>query len=181
MGIQDWIAKSGVWVDKWQSQQKSNDKLSYNYGLPQLDDHSIRKAVYDVAPWGERHYVVMEVKENLTASDRKVNLKRFNLPHFKKIAAVVMGEPNAEYKSKVHEKLLQDKERKKAEKKKQKELAEKKKAQAEAIAKRKEEIKKRQEEIAAKKKAEADAKKKAEDDKKKEGESAEKKEGDAAE
>merc|ERR1712203_184427 len=140
----------GVWVDKWQSQQKSNDKLSYNYGLPQLDDHSIRKAVYDVAPWGERHYVVMEVKENLTASDRKVNLKRFNLPHFKKIAAVVMGEPNAEYKEKVHAKLLQDKqrtmdaehkqnliakERKKQERKKQKELEEKKKKQAEAIKK----------------------------------------------
>merc|ERR1711972_166053 len=151
------MGRSGAQKSK-SDRQESNDKPRYDFGLPQVDDNSIRRAILSVAPLYPRHYVIMEVKQNLTASDRKINLKRFNLPHFKKIAAVVMGEPNAEYKSKVHEKLLQDKqrkldtehkqkllakERKKAEKKKQKELAEKKKAQAELIAKRKEEIKKR--------------------------------------
>merc|ERR1711920_505568 len=125
--IQDWIHKSGIW--KMHGNQRCNDKLWYDYGLPQVDDQSIRRAIYEVAPLGARHYVIMEVKENLTASDRKLNLKRFNLPHFKKIAAVIMGEPNAEYKEKVHAKLLQDKQRKVDAEHKQKLLAKERKKQ----------------------------------------------------
>merc|ERR1712083_1174038 len=100
------------------------------------------------APFVPRHYVVMEVKQNLTAADRKDNLKRFNFPHFKKVATIIMGEPTAEFKDKVHAKLLESKKAKSdAEwkqkknalakaiegKKKQKELAEKKRLQMEEI------------------------------------------------
>merc|ERR1711972_1196959 len=66
-----------------------------------------------MAPYMARPYVVMEVKQNLTAADRKENLKRFNLPHFKKIANVVMGEPtDAAYKAKNNEAMLAEKQSK---------------------------------------------------------------------
>merc|ERR1711948_59668 len=106
-----------------------------------------------MAPLVPRHYVVMEVKQNLVASDRAENLKRFNMPHFKKIAKVMMGEPKSDYKARVHVDVLKDKqqksdaewrkkkaekERKKAAIKRQKELEARKAAAAEEAKKRKE-------------------------------------------
>merc|ERR1711972_726122 len=111
--IHEWIVKSGIWKQKqfgqqgnWNQSQDSNDKPLYNFGLQQVDDQSIRKAIYTIAPLAPRHYILMEVKQNLIAADRKENLKRFNLPHFKKIATVVMGEPPADHKVKVHAQFL---------------------------------------------------------------------------
>merc|ERR1712107_933579 len=100
-----------------------------------------------------------EVKENLIASDRKNALQRFNQPHFKRIAKVMMGEPNADYKKRVHAQLLQEKQaksdaewnRKKAEQERKRAL---KKRKAEVEEKRKialEEAKARKEAAEAKK------------------------------
>merc|ERR1711870_96099 len=174
---------------KW----NSNDKPEYCFGLGFVDDHSIRKGIMNMAPLVPRHYVIMEVKENLVAADRKVNLQRFNVPHFKKIAKVVMGEPDKEYKDKTYAQLLQDKqakaerdfkaaklekERKKAIAKRQKEIkAKQEAAQAEAKKRREAAEAKRKEilEAAAKKKKEAEEKKKAEEAAKKAAEAGEEK------
>merc|ERR1712187_995657 len=101
---------------------------------------------YAAAPHFARHYVVMEVNENLVPADRATSLKRFNLPHFKRIAHVVMGDPKGEYVAKTHEKLLALKQKevdedwrrrkiemdkRKAEKKKKKEILERQKKLAE--------------------------------------------------
>merc|ERR1712039_536850 len=164
--------------------------MGFQYGLDLVDNHSIRGAILSMAPLFPRHYVMMEVKQNLTSADRKQNLKRFDLPHFKNIATVVMGEPAAEYKEKVYGKLLvekqkksdvawkqakQEKEKKKAIKKKQKEIADRKKAFEENMKKKKAEAEAKKAEDAAKKKEaeEAWAKKKEEEEKKK-GEGGEK-------
>merc|ERR1712039_286921 len=105
--IHDWIQKSGVQKRQWNSKSlASNDKPPFSYGPSYLCDNSIRRAIMSVAPHMPRHYLVMEVKENLIAADRSKNLRRFNLPHFKKIAHIVMGEPKADYKALVHSKLL---------------------------------------------------------------------------
>merc|ERR1712039_910881 len=176
-----WLEKSGIWKQgKWQN-PSSNDKPEFFYGIDFVDNSSIRRAIMNIAPLVPRHYVIMEVKQNLSCADRKTNLKRFSLPHFKNIAAVAMGEPAADYKAMVHAKVLldkqqksdiawkqkkQEKDRKRAIKKKQKEVAEKRKAA---------------EEEAKRKKAEAEAKKKKEEDEKKQAEEGEKKEGEAAE
>merc|ERR1712137_124055 len=185
---------------KWHS----NDKPEYNFGLGLVDDQSIRRAITSIAPLVPRHYIIMEVKENLVADDRKANLERFNLPHFKKIAKGMMGEPADEYKEKVYAQMLVDKQtksdrefkqakiekqRKKVIAKRQRELkkkqaaaaAEAKKKREEAEAKRKailEAAAKKRAEIAEKKKAEAEAKKAAEAGEKKEED---KKEGEGAE
>merc|ERR1712226_600906 len=149
--------------------------MGFGYGVGLVDDGSIRRAVMAVAPLVPRHYVVMEVKQNLVATDRSANLKRFNLPHFKRVAQVVMGEPKKDFKEKTHAKLLQEKqlqedeawkqkkvefERRKAEKARKKLVEQKRKEMVEAQKKIAEENKKKREEAEAKKKAEEDAKEK---------------------
>merc|ERR1711904_371131 len=116
----------------------------------------------------------MEVKENLTKADRLANLKRFNNPAYKKVAKIVMGEPNDEYKKVVHARILKEKKEKaetewkakKAEKERKKALAAKQKQLADMRKKAEEQRKKaeaeKKKEEEEKKKKEAEAKKKAE-------------------
>merc|ERR1712039_999385 len=180
--IHDWIQKSGVWKCKNQG-RISNDKPPFHYNVKFIDDNSIRRAVHSVAPLTPRHYVVMEVKQNLMSADRAANLQRFNLPHFKRIAHVVMGEPKAEFKERVHKRLLECKqlenddawrkkklelERKKAVKEQRKAAVARKKQIEEQQAKIREEANKKREALLAKQKEEEQAKKKEEDAQKKE-------------
>lgn len=152
----------------------SNDKPTGGYGIPGLDDYSVRKVINAIAPCMPRNYLVMEVKSNLIADERKECLKKFNYPCYKKVAHVVMGKPNAEFKEMVHSKILKEKQTKadntwKAEAKKRE--IEKKRREAE---------KKRKAEIEAKKKAKEEAEKKAkEGDEKKDEPAEEKKEEEA--
>eukprot|EP00929_Paragymnodinium_shiwhaense_P039614 TRINITY_DN207_c0_g3_i1.p1 TRINITY_DN207_c0_g3~~TRINITY_DN207_c0_g3_i1.p1 ORF type:complete len:877 (+),score=303.55 TRINITY_DN207_c0_g3_i1:55-2631(+) len=92
----EWAAKSGLAKTKggW---KESNDKPEFNFGLPGMDDESIQRAIRAVAPLVPRHYVVAEVKGNLTPSDRAEALSRFRAPTYKRVAHVVMGEPSKEY------------------------------------------------------------------------------------
>eukprot|EP00929_Paragymnodinium_shiwhaense_P017201 TRINITY_DN1261_c4_g1_i1.p1 TRINITY_DN1261_c4_g1~~TRINITY_DN1261_c4_g1_i1.p1 ORF type:complete len:824 (-),score=378.51 TRINITY_DN1261_c4_g1_i1:179-2650(-) len=151
----------------------SNDKPKADFGVQHLDDFSARRVVNSIASVVPRNYVVMEVKQNLLANDRKNNLKRFPGHAFKRVAKVVMGEPKAAFKTLVKDKILKDKQVKAERewKNKQEEKARKKAAEQ----RKKEAEKKKAEEAEKKKKAEDEKKKKAEEEKaKKEGE---KKEG----
>merc|ERR1712151_1233772 len=100
--------------------------------------------------------------------------QRFNLPHFKRIAHVVMGEPKGDFKERVHQKLLDAKqlenndawkrkkgelERKKVIKEQRKAAAAKKKQMEEAQAKIREEANKKREALLKQKEEEAAKKK----------------------
>merc|ERR1712217_488479 len=150
----------------------SNDKPLFNFGTNMLNDGSLKRAVYAAAPHFARHYVVMEVKENLVQEDRAQSLKRFNLPHFKRIAHVVMGDPKGEFVEKTHEKLLVIKqkevdddwkrrkaemEKRKAEKKRKKEIADRQKKLAEENRLRREAAEKKRAELQEKRRLEAEA------------------------
>merc|ERR1712196_435878 len=129
-----------------------------------MDDLSVRRALNVVAPMVPRNYVVMEVKENLLASDRKNNLKRFSNPAYKKVARVIMGEPKDDFKKAIHSRILKEKQAKaEGEWKQRKAEKERKKAVA-ARQKQLEQMKKVAEE---KKKAAAEAAKKAAEEAKK--------------
>eukprot|EP00444_Apocalathium_aciculiferum_P037633 CAMPEP_0183486654 /NCGR_PEP_ID=MMETSP0370-20130417/180044_1 /TAXON_ID=268820 /ORGANISM="Peridinium aciculiferum, Strain PAER-2" /LENGTH=868 /DNA_ID=CAMNT_0025679973 /DNA_START=77 /DNA_END=2680 /DNA_ORIENTATION=+ len=176
--ILEWAASSGLWSGKgWKS---SNDKPEFKFGAPGMDDGSIQKIINSVAGIMPRNYVVMEVKSNLVGADRQETLKRFSLPHFKKVAAVIMGTPPAEFKKVQQERILKDKQVKaetawkmaKMEKKRAKDKVKQQKAFEERRKKMEEEAKKKAAEAEAKKAAEAESKTKA---------AAEKKEGDKEE
>merc|ERR1712080_345730 len=102
----------------------------------------------------------MEVKENLTADDRIAALKRFNHPAYKRVANVVMGEPDDDYKAVVHSRILQEKKAKIEADWKVKKQEKERKKQLEARQKQLADMRKKAEK--ARKKAEAEKKKKEE-------------------
>merc|ERR1719203_1827466 len=65
--ILDWAQKSGIWKAKGYANPGCNDKPDMNFQIRELDDCSMRKAIFTVAPLQKRNYVVMEVKSNLIA------------------------------------------------------------------------------------------------------------------
>merc|ERR1712187_76726 len=138
--------------------------------------------VMSVAAIVPRNYVVMEVKENLVAADRAASVKQFKSQSFRRIAKVMMGEPPADFKLRVHAKVLEEKqkrcdnewrkkkadqERKRMLKKKQKEADEKKRAAAEEIKKKREAIEAKRKEMLTRAREIAATKKKEEEEKKK--------------
>merc|ERR1712194_692488 len=176
--------KSGLRAPKQHGPKASNDKPDMTFQIRELDDASMRRAVYMVAPMQQRNYVVMEVRGNLLKSEREELAKRFDRPHFKRVAKVLLGEPDKAFTKKTHELLLQDKQaasdktfqaqkleekRKKQFERRQKELAKAKKvaektklkaaaAAKKAAEKRVEEIKKTVAAAAAAAKAKAEGK-----------------------
>merc|ERR1712185_636636 len=105
-----------------------------------------------------------EVRGSLMKDERQANLERFNVPWFKKIACVAVGEPTADFKARERaamlkqkqeaadikfraeklqekQKLLQEKKRKELEKQRKKAEKERKKKEAEEKKKKEEEAK----------------------------------------
>lgn len=162
--LQSWASSSGLNRPRPVA-GASMDKPNWNYGVPGMEDFSIRRVINNIAPAIPRHYVIMEVRSNLMASERAQILKRFSAPHFKVSAKVVMGEPTKPYKTEQLAKLLkakqdkndtefkvrkENKDRKKQEAIRQKKIAE--------MRKKAEEDRKRAFDAAQKLKAEATAK-----------------------
>jgi len=175
--IMEWAACSGLWKPKGGGWQTSNDKPEFNFGLPGMDDMSIRRIIYNVAPVVPRNYVIMEVKSNLIAPDRKEVLAKFGAPFFKKVAHVIMGEPSDEYKAKHQERVLKEKQAKVDAEWKAKKAEEERKKQVELRQKQLQDMRekadlarKKAAEDAKRKREEAEAKKKAEEEKKKKAE-----------
>lgn len=152
--ISKWAQRSGLVKPKQVSWKHSNDKPDMNFGIPMLDDMSVRRVLASVVATQPRNYIVMEVKGNLTAEERKVLVQRFSAPHYRRIAEVVIGEPPATYKKWVQSQILKDrqeqltqewsarkaeKEKKKAEEARKAELEEAKKKAQEEMRKRLEE------------------------------------------
>eukprot|EP00746_Dinoflagellata_sp_MGD_P163006 gnl/MRDRNA2_/MRDRNA2_90827_c0_seq1.p1 gnl/MRDRNA2_/MRDRNA2_90827_c0~~gnl/MRDRNA2_/MRDRNA2_90827_c0_seq1.p1 ORF type:complete len:1092 (+),score=347.69 gnl/MRDRNA2_/MRDRNA2_90827_c0_seq1:98-3277(+) len=107
--IMEWCEKSGLRKIPAQGGSNSNDRPLFSYGLPQVDDLSVRKVIKFLAATLKRNVVVLELKSNLVKSERAELLQCFASPVFKKKAFVVAGEPNAEFMMKIREKMLEDK------------------------------------------------------------------------
>merc|ERR1712217_972035 len=78
--ILEWAISSGLWKQSkgWRS---SNDKPEFNFGIPEMDNFSVRKLINSITQVVPRNYVIMEVKANLVEADRKALLQRFSGPH----------------------------------------------------------------------------------------------------
>jgi len=150
--IIEWASKSGIWRPKVQTgPTASNDKPEAKFNIPALDDWSVRRVLKAIAPAMQKSYVVPELKANLLATEREKALKHFPAQDFKRKAVVVMGEPNAEFKTRVQTLLMAEKTAKTE--------AEKKKKAQEAERKRLLELKKKKAEEAKKLKEAAQRKK----------------------
>ena len=133
--LQQWAASSGLTKPKG----GSFDKPSFAYGIPSMEDLSLQRLMNVCAATIPRNYVVMEVHNNLLASERADVLKRFSLPHFKKVALVVMGRAPEDFKIRLRAKIHREKQAKsdsewrlkKAQKEQQKNLLRRQKELAE--------------------------------------------------
>merc|ERR1712187_814433 len=106
----DWAEKSGIWRNKNHTIKTSNDKPEMTFGIRELDDGvSIRRILYAIASMQQRNFVIMEVKGNLLKDERQEILSKFTDPRFKKVAVLLAGEPNLEFKRRIQELLLKQK------------------------------------------------------------------------
>jgi len=126
--IIEWAAKSGITRPKGHHIRGCNDKPEAGFGIPSLDDGSVRRVLSGVAPLLKRNYVVAEVKANLMAAERNRSLAQFSSPKWSKVAKVIIGKPDKAYSARVLQAILADK--------KAKAESEKKKKQAEVTRKR---------------------------------------------
>jgi len=110
--ILDWAEKSGIWTPKGYAWKACNDKPGVHFGVPSLDDNSIKNMLYSIAPLQQRHYVVMEVRGNLLKEERLATLKKLAAPHLKFSAMVLLGEPAKDVKDRMQILMLQDKQEK---------------------------------------------------------------------
>merc|ERR1712157_587067 len=82
------------------------------FDIPLMDDGSVQRILNAVAPSMQRNYIIPELKANIIAEDRKKCLATFRRPYFTRKAKVLMGEPNADYKSMAQKIILKEKEAK---------------------------------------------------------------------
>lgn len=162
--ILEWAHSSGLWKNRPTLSKNSNDRPDFNFGIPGMDDHSVRRIINNIAPVVPRDYIVMEVKKNLIASDRKEILRRFGAAHYKKVAKVVMGDPSEGFKKIQQEQLLKEKQekleavwrQKKAETERKRHMEDRQKQMQQAKRRREEQRAKEEEEAAAAKKKKED-------------------------
>jgi len=138
--ILEWASKSGLWRQKGYSWRASNDKPEMGFGIPYMDDASVSRLLNAIAPTLKRNYVVLELKSNLIASERAATLKQFK--SFDKVSTVLVGAPNAEYKTLVQQLLLAEKKKKADDEKKKKAMETERKRLAEERQKKAEAAKK---------------------------------------
>merc|ERR1719265_55862 len=108
--VVDWATKSGIHRARERSLAAgSNDKPTFFFGLHGIDDGSVQRSMYSLAALTPRNYVVMEVKNNLMAAERKRYAEMFRKPYFKRVARITVGEPPEEFKATTRETILKDK------------------------------------------------------------------------
>merc|ERR1712217_176900 len=104
-----WAERSGLWRRNGYENRQCNDKPEYDFGIYNIDDGSVVKALKSIAPIQNRNYIIMELKGNLIKEEREMLIKKFSPALFKRVGHVVVGEPGLEFKKKVHEIALQQK------------------------------------------------------------------------
>merc|ERR1719174_774963 len=122
--IIEWASKSNIERTQ-QAKGSSRDMPEMQFGIPLLDDLSVRKLLNVIAPTLNRNFLVMELKSNLISEERKAAIARFG--DFKKVGVVAMGEPSADYTAKVHADMLAEKKKKAEAEQKKKEKEEERK------------------------------------------------------
>mmetsp|Transcript_105937 Transcript_105937/g.188413 ORF Transcript_105937/g.188413 Transcript_105937/m.188413 type:complete len:999 (+) Transcript_105937:5-3001(+) len=107
--VVDWAVRSGIFRPKINSSKASNDRLDVTFGMPHIDDGTVKQILQSVATAQQRDVVYMEVRGNLIEEDRKQALTKFRLPCYKKVAKVLMGEPADDFVQFMQDKLLKEK------------------------------------------------------------------------
>merc|ERR1712194_231655 len=196
--VEKWALRSELWKPDNVQGPRCRDKPIMNFGIGPLDNGIVKDTLAASTSVQSRNVIMMGVRGNLLKEDRMAALKRFRLPHCRKVARIMMGEPDAAFKAEILKTLLALKQTKsdqafkvkKEELKKQREIDAKQRL-LEKARKKTEKLQKKQAAALQKKADEEASKAKAEEEKKVAAEKAaaekaaeengEKKEGEEAE
>uniref|UniRef100_A0A7S1EZW4 B30.2/SPRY domain-containing protein n=1 Tax=Noctiluca scintillans TaxID=2966 RepID=A0A7S1EZW4_NOCSC len=98
--LRSWAIASGL----ESKEEGCRDDPEFSFGVPALDEKSIRPMLKTLAMLNNRSCVVTSIKSSLLQSDRVELLKSFP-ESTKKTAVVLVGEPNAPFKDWVQKKI----------------------------------------------------------------------------
>jgi len=169
--IAKWARRSGlVTKTTTTSATVSNDRPDMEFGVAHISDGTVKKALMTFGSIQERNLLIMEVKGNLLKSERSDVLKRFRMPHIKRIAKIMVGKPDDAFRPKSYETVLRARQEKltanwhaQIEAKRRHKELQKQKAKAERTKRRREQNEAA--ETGKRQKLEAEAKEKGKDDK----------------
>jgi len=107
--IVEWAVRSGFWRSAAHHSKASNDRPDMNFGVPAIDDGTVKRILAMAASTQRRHLIIMEVKGNLTKADRIQALRPFRMPHFRRVAWLLAGQPIGAYRDHILDVALQEK------------------------------------------------------------------------
>jgi len=110
--IIDWAVRSGIWRPRSPQARLCNDRPDLNLGLPSLEDGSAKRTLITAAATQRRDIVIMEVRGNLMKTDRMLALRPFKMPHFRRLAWVMAGQPMGDYRDHCLQVKLKEKQEK---------------------------------------------------------------------
>jgi len=102
----DWITRSGL---RRTSQTKSVDKPDFGFGVPSFDNGTVKQLLAGGVSEQKRNVLMMEVRGNLVKEDRKSMLNKFRQSHHRKIAEVMIGNPDDAFRERTQSRLLTEK------------------------------------------------------------------------
>eukprot|EP00933_Yihiella_yeosuensis_P040598 TRINITY_DN3491_c0_g2_i1.p1 TRINITY_DN3491_c0_g2~~TRINITY_DN3491_c0_g2_i1.p1 ORF type:complete len:856 (+),score=217.48 TRINITY_DN3491_c0_g2_i1:135-2702(+) len=107
--ILKWCESSGVQRTKGYApaSHASKDKPEMGFGTTGLDDFSVQRILHTVAPIQKRHYIVMELRENLIKEGRQELTAAWTA--FRRVATVAIGAPPESIKAHTHDVILKQK------------------------------------------------------------------------
>merc|ERR1712050_410639 len=94
--ILEWAEKSGIRRQNGFQVRTSNDEPGMNLSIQSVENGKLSQTMRSFAAMQGRHYVVMQVKNNLIKEEREKLLAAFPGDLFKKVAHVQLGEPAAD-------------------------------------------------------------------------------------
>lgn len=104
----DWVEQSGVRA----APGRPHEREDLNLGFPTLDDRSCIRTLRHLAGGAPcRSYVSMDLRQNLTKSDRESLLQLFPSDRFSRVARVMIGDPPRDVKDKHRKMLIAEKEK----------------------------------------------------------------------
>merc|ERR1712087_373871 len=110
--VNDWALKSGLsQQDSNRGVTHSNDKPFTQFNCQAVNDGTLLNMLKAMAPLQARHIVISEIKGNLLKNERQSLIDKFPSTLFKRVAQVLVGEPNMEFKKHTQEVNLKDKQR----------------------------------------------------------------------
>eukprot|EP00439_Symbiodinium_sp_Y106_P048707 s460_g6.t1 len=107
--VLEWCEKSGIPRNHGYAWRTSNDKPDMQMNVPELDGLCIQHVLRSIASAHRRNFLLVELKSNLLPAERKDLLDGFRAPHFKRLAQVMVGDPTAQFKMRMQELILKEK------------------------------------------------------------------------